>query len=175
METLRLVLANTPWWVFLLLALLIGLGVQALRPRAVALSRVFIMPAVFLSWGLISLALTSRGAPLLLLAWSVAAAAGAVLALTSFRAAGLRLERGRVHFPGSALPLTRNLLIFLVKYALAVAIARSPDLREQLQLWDIGVSGVIAGYFIGWMARFVVFYCRASAAEPALASPGGGG
>jgi hypothetical protein len=175
MQTLLVFLANTPWWVFLLLALLIGLGVQALRPRAVALPRVFITPAIFLSWGLVGLALRSHGAPVPLLAWSVAAAVGAALALTSFRPDGLRLERGRVHFPGSPLPLARNLLIFLVKYALAVAVARSPDLREQLQLWDIGVSGVIAGYFIGWMARFVAFYRRANAAEPALASRRGGG
>jgi hypothetical protein len=162
MQTLRIILVNTPWWVFVLLAVLIGLGAQAIRPRAVALPRVFITPAVFLSWGLVTLALTSRGAPLALLAWGLAAVAGAGLALASFRADRLRLEGSLIHFPGSALPLTRNLLIFSVKFALAVAIARSPDLREQLQLWDIGVSGAIAGYFIGWMARFVAFYRHAA-------------
>jgi len=37
MSALPLILINTPWWVFLLFALLVWLGVQALRPRAVRL------------------------------------------------------------------------------------------------------------------------------------------
>lgn len=48
-------LQNTPWWAFVLLALLIVLGIQALRPRTIAVWRLLIVPAAFIVWGLISL------------------------------------------------------------------------------------------------------------------------
>jgi hypothetical protein len=170
MQTLQIFLSNTPWWVWPLLALLIGLGVQALRPRRVTPVRVLITPVMFLNWGLIGLVFTARGTPMALLDWAIAAAAGAGLALASFRTAGLAVADGLVHLPGSPAPLLRNLSIFVVKFALAVALARLPEWHADLVLADAGVSGIVAGYFLGWTAQFIRFYRRAVPAALALAS-----
>ncbi|MGO8916739.1 MAG: DUF6622 family protein [Stellaceae bacterium] len=173
MSALLLIVTNTPWWVFLLFALLVWLGVQALRPRTVALRRVFITPAVFIAWGAVGLALAARTAPAIVPAWGLAAAAGCALALVSVRLEGLSADRSRatVHLPGSRLPLIRNMLIFAAKYGLAVAMARRPELRDQLLPWDMAVSGASFGYFLGWTARFVLSYRRAAAA-PVVAPSG---
>ncbi len=171
MSTLLLIVTNTPWWVFLLFALLVGLGIQALRPRTIALRRVFITPGVFIAWGLVGLTLAARVAPAVIPVWALAAAAGTAMAVFSVRLEGLRVERGgaAVHLPGSRLPLIRNLLIFAAKYVFAVAMARRPDLRDQLLPWDMAVSGAAFGYFLGWTVRFVLSYRRAADA-PVLAA-----
>lgn len=165
-QALLLIVTNTPWWVFLLFALLLWLGVQALRPRTVALRRVFITPAIFIGWGMVGLALAARAQPAVIPAWALTAAAGAALALFSVRLTGLRTERdgALVHLPGSVLPLVRNLVIFGAKYVLAVAMARRPELRDQLLPWDMAVSGASFGYFVGWTVRFLLSYRRAAAA-----------
>lgn len=174
MPTLLLILTHTPWWVFLLFALLAWLGVQSLRPRTVPLRRVFITPAIFIAWGLVGLVPAARTAPAIMPVWGLAAAAGGALAFFSLRLEGLRADRGRsvVHLPGSAVPLIRNLLIFAAKYGLAVAMARLPEMRGQLVAWDMGVSGIAFGYFLGWTARFLLSWRRAAAADLRLAPRG---
>jgi hypothetical protein len=55
MPNIANMLQNTPWWAFVLLALLVVLGVQALQPRMIAVWRLLIVPATFIVWGVISL------------------------------------------------------------------------------------------------------------------------
>jgi hypothetical protein len=174
MPPLTAILARTPPWVWLVFALLLALGIQALRERRVALMRVFLTPAVFITWGLASLALTALSLPVAPLAWALAAAAGGALALATSRLDGLRAapER-RVELPGSIIPLFRNMLIFAAKYGLAVALAIHPESRARLQIWDMAVSGASAGYFIGWAWRFRLAYRRS--AEAALPAARGSG
>lgn len=148
------IVQGTPWWVYPLLALLVLLGLQALKPRSLPLPRVLITPAVFIAWGITSLVARPSFSGGLMLDWLITASFGGALALLLTRSDALRLDRERrlVHLPGSWLPLARNLLIFAAKYGLAVAAAIAPAARDQLALWDIAVSGASAGYFIGWTA-----------------------
>jgi hypothetical protein len=163
------VLLNTPWWVFGLFATLTWLGVQALQARTLPIWRLLATPLLFITWGIVSLAAQSLSSPILLVDWlSVAMAAGTASATS--RHAEIRIDRARqrVSLSGSAVPLIRNLLIFSIEYGLAIAIAIVPAFRFELSLADIAVSGAIAGYFLGWLMRFVMIYQRA--ADP-LAAP----
>jgi hypothetical protein len=170
MPSVFTIVQNTPWWVFALLALLIFLGVQALRPRIVAVWRLLVIPAVFIAWGLATLATRSFGSPVLLLDWLAACAAGAVIGWRTARLEGVTFDRvrGIVQVPGSAFPLVRNVVIFAAKYCLAAAMAIAPASRAGLLWWDVGVSGLAAGYFLCWLVRFAVKY-RATAELPAIA------
>ena len=163
MEAPFLILANTPWWVFLLLALLVWLGASALRPRTVPLRRVFITPAIFVTWGLVGVAMAAQAAPAIVPDWGLAAVACCSLAFFSVRLKGLRADHSRamVELPGSRLPLIRNLAIFAAKYGLAATMARHPGMRGELLPWDMAVSGAAFGYFLGWTLRFLVSYRRA--------------
>lgn len=164
MPALLAIVSHTPSWVFVVFALLVLLGVQALRPRSVAVARVFATPAVFIAWGLVSLVLAAQRAPLAPVAWVLTAIAGGSLALLTLRLDGLRVAGpARVHLPGSVLPLLRNVLIFGAKYVIAVLLALHPAARGQLLIWDMAVSGASAGYFIGWTLRFLIAYRRAAA------------
>ena len=154
------IIQHTPLWVFALLALLVLLGVQALRPRDVPIWRVLLVPAAFIVWGVLSLKPKVAVAPLLALDWLVTAAAGAALAWWTTKLEGVRVDyaANRVHVPGSVVPLVRNVSIFLAKYCLAAAMAVAPALQGTLSPWDIAVSGLSAGYFIGWLVRFGLKY-----------------
>lgn len=167
------VLQSTPWWVFALFALLMWLGFQALRPRALPIWRLLIVPAVFIGWGVTSLALQAVSTPMLIVGWSVAAVIGAAIGWTTTRLEGVRIDRARrsVSLPGSPLPLIRILLIFAAKYGLAIAVAIAPALRADLAVWDIAVSGAAAGYFLGWLARLASAYRRTTAQNLAAQAP----
>jgi hypothetical protein len=159
----------TPWWVWGLLALLVLLGLQAARPRQTRLRRALVTPLVFVGWGVSGVAL--HATPGVLAAWLGAAALGGALGWTTTRLDRVRADRARgtVELPGSWLPLARNLAIFAVRYALAVAIARLPAARDQLVLCDLAVSGLTAGYFLGWLVVFVRRYRDTPAAPPPAA------
>jgi len=156
------IIQGTPAWVYPLLGLLLYLGLQATRPRSIGLTRAFITPAIFIAWGLISLFARPTLSPALILDWLLTAGAFGSLAFLTTRVANLRFDHIRrlVSLPGSWLPLVRNLLIFIAKYGLAVAVATHPAARDQLALWDVAVSGASTGYFLGWLARFAAAYRR---------------
>jgi len=169
------IVGHTPFWVFGVFALLVFLGIQALRERTLPVRRIVITPAVFITWGIIGLATAPHFSSLLVGDWVVAAAAGASIAAMIARFARLRADRDRqlVHLPGSTLPLIRNLVIFTAKYGLAVAMAITPAARDHLAFWSVAVSGLSAGYFLGWLGRLVAAYRRAPALAPAFAVQGG--
>jgi hypothetical protein len=174
MNSLLLILASTPWWVFALFAGLLALGIQTSRSRTVGLRRVLITPAMFVGWGLVSLFQAASASPFILPAWLLAAAAALPLALATTRFGGLGADRARglVHVPGSWLPLARSMIIFFAKGGLAVAIETHPLAHDQLVIWDMAASGAILGYFVGWAIRFVLSYRRAGASGLVHAASG---
>jgi hypothetical protein len=155
-------LGNVPWWVAPLLAFLIWRGWQASRSRTMPLRTVFIGPAIFIGWGVASLAARAATAPVLALVWSGALAAGGLLAMRTVRFA-VQADRttGLVSLPGSWGPLARYLGIFVAKFVLAAWSAIQPAMRQELAFWDVGVSGLSAGYFIGWLVCLWKSYRRA--------------
>lgn len=171
MTALNAILTGTPWWVFLLFAVLVALGAQALQPRSVLLARVFITPAVFIGWGFSSLVAAAKAVPLVLPGAIAAGIIGFGLAALTVHLNAMRAEPGRVTLPGSALPLTRNLLIFVAKYVIAAAGAIRPDWHAPLLLADMAVSGLAIGYFVGWTLRLVGGYRRALRLETTAAMP----
>ncbi len=82
MLTATRILANTPLWVFALLAYLIWQGSQSLRPRTQPIWRMMIVPLVFFLMGLSRLVTARDRGIQPLLAWLAAAVLFALLALS---------------------------------------------------------------------------------------------
>jgi hypothetical protein len=170
MQPIIAILQNTPLWVFVLFAVLMALGVQALRARTLPIWRLLLTPLIFIGWGVSSLALQSLSAPILLGVWPIAAVIAGAIAWRMSRLDNVRIDHAHqsVSLQGSAVPIMRNLVIFAAKYGLAVTIAIAPAFRSELAIADIAVSGATAGYFLGWMVRFVMIYRHPT--EPILAT-----
>jgi len=158
------VVTHTPWWVFAILAYLIWMGAKGLQPRTLPLARVFITPAVFIVWGVLGAAGRHLPPGLNAAAWIGGAVLGAIPgALTSPRRVELNRSLNLVHFEGSPFPLVRNLILFCVRYGLAVAAATAHGDDPGLAIITTAVSGLSAGYFLGWSAMFWRSLTRAPA------------
>ena len=163
MTAVLAILHNTPWWAFVVGALLVTFGVRSLRPRNVAVPRLLIVPAIFMTWGLASLVLRSLAEPLLGADWLACCVAGFAIGWQTTRLDGMRVDPGgwRVTLPGRRAPLVRNVSIFAAKYALGVAFTLAPAWHGEIALADIGVSGLSEGYFIAWLLCLGLYYRRA--------------
>lgn len=148
------VIVHTPFWVWPLLGGLIWMGWQGLKPRAVPVWRLALLPLIGLgvtASGLIqslqpAMAVASWGAALLL-----ALVPGYLLGR---RRPACRRPDGRFDMPGSWFILVFGLSVFLVRYALGVLFGLTPTLRGEL-LWvalSAGVGGAVAGVGLGWLA-----------------------
>jgi hypothetical protein len=161
-------LAGTPLWVWALLAVLLYLGVRALRPSTAPLWRIAILPTVFFLWGLYGLYAMHAFTAQRILPWATALAAGTVIGIGIAGLHPIRADRTRnlVHLPGSALTLVLGLAIFATKYTFGVLHATAPARFAEPQFWltELAVSGVLTGMFIG---RFAGLWQQYRAASPA--------
>ena len=176
MLTVTRILTNTPLWVFALLAYLIWQGSQSLRPRTQPIWRMLIVPLVFFLMG-VSRLVTARDRGIEpLLAWLVAAVLFALLAL-SLRPKLLAVDRksGTVTRPGSATPLARNVTVFVLQYAVAVATAMKLEPHAAVAIIGHAVSGASAGYFSGRAVALVRRYRNFDADENSGAPATDGG
>ena len=116
-----------------------------------------LVPVFFIGWGVLSVVQRSGAAPMLGLDWIVAAFVGGVIGWATTSPTGFVFEGLTVRLAGSPMQLVRNLIVFIAKYSLAVAtaFAVTAEARAQLAFWDVAMSGLAAGYFLGWIARFV--------------------
>ena len=167
MRTAMAILINTPPWVFALLALLIWQGCTALRPNAQPLPRMLIIPAVFFLMGLSRLVLGGKSVDLLLV-WAASATVLAALALyMGPRSVTVDGETGRILRSGSVVPLLRNLMVFVLQYAVAVVTAMKLGATWEMAAAAQAVSGACAGYFLGWTIALLRAY-RGRIAAPAM-------
>ncbi len=162
MEYLVRIVEGTPWWVWLLFAYLVVRGIKALRPSTGPVWRFAILPAVFLAWGIASLAndfgITALSAGSYLAGLAVGAGLGWLMpggqAIRADRAHGL------VQVPGGPTTLFLILAIFAVKYCFGVWMGMEPEVIAQgwFVMANCGLSGLIAGMFAGRFARLVRAY-----------------
>jgi hypothetical protein len=159
MLTVTRILTNTPLWVFALLAYLIWQGAQSLRPSTRPIWRMLIVPLVFFLIGLSRLVTARDRGIEPLLAWLVAAVLFALLAL-SRKPKLLAVDRGSgtVTRPGSSTPLVRNITVFVLQYAVAVATAMKLEPHAAVAIIGHAVSGACAGYFSGFAAALLRRY-----------------
>ncbi|HVV94251.1 MAG TPA: DUF6622 family protein [Hyphomicrobiales bacterium] len=147
------IVVHTPVWVWLILAYLLFMGVRSLWPRTVGFTRLAIMPAVFFVWGLWTLFETFRLTPLAVGLWVVGLVIGGAIGATLVArlSIGADRERGLLHMPGSPVNLVLIILIFVTKYYFGVRIGMAPDLVRDpgFVAFDLGISGILTGIFLG--------------------------
>jgi len=148
------ILANTPWWVWLILIVVTALGLRDLRPRRLSPIGMSILPLVSLILAVIGLVRFSPPLPALA-AWVLLAALGAALGATRAGRRTMTLVDSQVHVAGSWFSLGLGWAIFAVQYAQGVLNAIIPGLRAD-PLWmaaTFGFSGFTLGLGLGWLVR----------------------
>lgn len=155
-------LRGTPVWVWPLLGFLIYLGIRALKPATVSLWQLAILPAVFLIWGLHSVATNASLDVATGSLWLVGLLAGfgCGVWLTTRSKASADRPAGTLAIPGSAIPLIVTVVIFALEYTLGYMAGRWPEMTGDpvYNLFGFGLSGALAGLLIGRFAGFVRIY-----------------
>jgi len=145
------ILAHTPVYVWFLLAYLVWQGLAATRTRTRPLWRLLTVPVVFMVMGIWPLIGKSALDIKLVAIWF---GAGLLLALPGIVTGPWVVARDassrNVTISGSVVPLVRNMTFFALHYALAVALALSPDGTQILTMAGYALSGGSIGYFAGW-------------------------
>ena len=148
---------QTPLWVFVLFAALLGLGLSQLRARSVALGRVLGVGFGLCAFSLYGTLSAFGRLPLALLGWVAGAALVLLWLLRRPAPAGTRYDpvRRRLQVPGSAWPLALMMGIFLTKYGAAVATVMHPVLARDLRfaLPACLIYGACSGAFVGRALR----------------------
>lgn len=158
------ILRHTPPWVWAVLAVLVGLGAVQLRSRDVPAWQPVVLPVVLFALGLSTLWPSLRAHAWSALPWAAGLALSAGFGWRLGAPAGARWNAGtgRLHRPGSAVPLAVMLAVFLLKYAVGVGTALAPQVAGQpaavagLAL----LSGVLGGWFAGRAAALMTLVRR---------------
>lgn len=138
------IVTHTPLWVWGLLATLVALGLRQTREQTLTGARLWTLPLVLSTLSLVGIGQSFGW-------WSAAQpawAAGVGLGATASLALGLprrihRLADGRFLVLGSWLPLAVIMTIFMLRYALAVALSFAPEVAHSA-LWATA-SGAVYG------------------------------
>jgi hypothetical protein len=168
MPPLLQIVANTPLWVWPLMAFVLWLGWQGLQPRTVPPWRPALLPLVSVGSSLAGVAQSAQPA-LAAVGWTVGLLAALPLGhvIARRRAVRLRPEDGRLEIAGGWFALGFGLSIFAVRYALGVLFGVLPALKAE-PLWiglSGGIGGAVAGIGIGWLASLLLRAHRAALVE----------
>lgn len=143
---------HTPFWVWGLLAALIGLGLKQTRDRLVGLGALSVWPLVMIGLSFSGMRGAFDLSPAPVAAWALGLAVAATAAHRAGWPRGLRWDAptGRVAVPGSRVPLALMMLIFAVKFgvgatlALHAAVATEPAFAASVS----AAYGAFSGIFL---------------------------
>lgn len=149
------ILAHTPSWVWIIFAVLVGLGLKQTQAREITRARVTILPLIFIALSVSGVVRTVASQPLALGAWAMGFVAVMVFArdVVAVRGASWSVRSERFQVPGSWLPLTLIMGLFLIRYGVGVSLALHPALTGDAR-FTLGYS-LVLGAFAG------VFWARA--------------
>ena len=172
------ILADTPIWVWGVLALLVQRGVSAMTQTRVTVRKTLILPVVFSAWSILAID-GQFGSDIAAYAGVVGTTvAVAVPAWWRFRRTpGLFLERGTTTLvrPGTPAVLLLSLCGFALRYTLGVTMARAPSLAVTAGFPACygALSGIATGALWGMALGHLEGGLRASA-TPSRTAPGHG-
>jgi hypothetical protein len=145
------ILEHTPVWVWVTFCAVITLGILQIRTRDVSIARATVLPVVMIALSLSGVLSAFSQIPLALGAWLVGVVvslklAGSVLAV---RGASWSAETRHFRVPGSFVPVTLILGVFVTKYAAGVMLAINPSLAANTSVAIVLslVYGAFAGLF----------------------------
>lgn len=145
------ILAETPWWVYILFVGLVIIGLKATRPRTISFTRLLLLPSIFTILSIIWLTERLAGNYFFLLFWILGLGAGSLLGWQSVRPWRIKPDRHRktISLPGTRSTLILILFVFAFRYFFIYNYEVHPEIASHFFLADSILSGVVTGIFIG--------------------------
>lgn len=156
MEHATHIATGAPPRVYVLLIVLIALGVRRLRTREVPVGVALLPFATFLIWSLFGLwsFAAFAGWTIALSAWTGGALIGAVTAVVVPEPRGERLASKRVRLPGTWLPLTLYVGVFVARFACGAWAAIVPAQAITATAVGLAVGAAMTARLVLGVARW---------------------
>src|SRR5690348_15072244 len=118
METIQQTLHHTPWWIYLLLAYVIYIGIQASKARIIALKKLFIIPAIFAFMSIHTLITSFAMNALVIATWCIVILIGIVLGWIQVSRFQIKVDKQKklIQVPGTWSTLIIIIIIFITRY-----------------------------------------------------------
>lgn len=144
------ILSGTPVWVWGILLTLLVVGLKASAERRMSRTRLIAVPIALAAWAASSVWGVAHVAwPVVLFVLAIAAALALFAALSSQQAAAPH-PAGGLQVPGSWLPLTVMMAIFVLRYVSNVTLAIDPSMAQNSTF--LTLVALANGAFSGWLA-----------------------
>jgi hypothetical protein len=120
------ILKRTPFWVFILFFVLLAAGYLLTKDRTVSRAKLSILPIAMTGLSFSGVVSAFNFMPLSLACWAAGIGIAVMLGLKFGGPRGVRYtaETRSFFVPGSWLPLTLMMIVFFIKYVVAVILAR---------------------------------------------------
>lgn len=164
MEMLYLILKGTPWWIYVIFASILMLGIKGLKPRVISLKRLFIIPCILTAWAIYTIVQHFHSF-LDLQVWSLFLLLGSWVGKTLVLKFPTKADKKKklLTIEGSPFTLVLALMVFTTKYIFGLLYLIHPEVMEKplIFLLDLITSGFIIGLFFGKGLHYFRRYKRA--------------
>lgn len=144
--TIKDVIFHTPTWVWILLIALVVMGFLTSKESPVKLSRMFITPLIFITWGLWTITTTLPHVLICLLSYSICIIPGILIGyILNKNFQHYFLFNSEVYKEKSYLPLIIVLINFVTKYTLNVILV----FHQSIYITYSAINGLTVGLFFG--------------------------
>jgi hypothetical protein len=161
---IKLTLQYTPWWVYLLLAYVIFIGIKASKSRTVSLRKLFILPVIFLALSLEMLVSHFDLNTLSICTWLGSVLLGSLIGALLVVRQPITVDRDKkaLHLGGSWSTMILIFIIFSGKYYCGYALSADPGavINTHTEIAVLAISGACSGTFLGRMLYYIFCYVR---------------
>lgn len=139
------ILTHTPVWVWLLLAYLLYVGFKATRTHVLSLSKLFIMPVIFM--GLKYTVVMSNSFFVYIVYLLIGVGIGWMVAKKT--PIQILKDLKSIQLPGNYSTLSILILFFIVEYIFGYLEASQPVIAAQYAIIEISLSALFSGFMLG--------------------------
>jgi hypothetical protein len=163
MEHLFEILTHTPWWVYVLFAYILYVGITAMKLRSVPVFQLFIVPTIFTILSIHTLVGRIGDHLLYIIPWALAAAIGLSIGWIEMKRLNIVVDRKKrlLKIPGSVFTLILLLLFFGSQYYYGFISATAPERAKEIQfvIFILLISGMGTGIMwvrgVGYFFKYV--------------------
>lgn len=149
------IISGTPTWVWVILVYLIILGIKSFKTRVVYIPKLFIIP----------IALSAMKYKLFIaggfIVWFGYCLCLLLASYLSFRSCNMQKvtiikETISVELPGTYWSLIIFISFFVIKYIFGYIAATNQALYNDIQIFELYISGLFSGYFLGKAISYLI-------------------
>jgi hypothetical protein len=163
MESFFEILLHTPWWVYVLFAYILYVGIKATKMRRVPVLQSFVAPCIFTVISIYGLVGRVADHLLYILPWGIAGIIGIAIGWVEMHRLNIIVDRKNhlLKIPGSAFTLILYLLFFGSNYYLGFMNATDPERAKEIQfaIFILLISGIGTGVMwvrgVGYFFKYV--------------------